>query len=289
VPLDQIDVEGGPAVLPRAVPAGELGDLLMLPDEVPDGMRVALAKGWRVPGDCPDGPLLSLVSDGDDGTIDATIRLLGPYRGFKVPAFVGAQSFEPVPLRGGQAWVTYVPYPEQPLTVISWTDPDGVSWLLEGQDAGEPTLLAVAEALVLDAQSSPPATLPDAAVPAGWSVTWRAPDPPTSLPEARDDVTGWAVDVHGPDDSWADNCSVSVTSTTAADAPVVAGASPGDRRTTVHGQDALMLDRISVRWNEPSGAAVSVWCLPGYDGILDLAESLAPAAPDDPRIPPGGG
>ena len=42
-------------------------------------------------------------------------------------------------------------------------------------------------------------------------------------------------------------------------------------------------------WNEPSGARVTVSCLPGYDGIVDLAESLAPAAPDDPRIPHGGG
>jgi hypothetical protein len=61
---------------------------------------------------------------------------------------------------------------------------------------------------------------------------------------------------------------VSVTSTTAVDRPA-----------TVDGQDALVVDGIYVRWNEPSGTRVAVWCLPRYDGMVDLAESL----------PPGGG
>ena len=149
------------------------------------------------------------------------------------------------------------------------------------------TLRAVAEALVLDAGSSPPADLPAEAVPPGWTVRWLAREALTSVPGARDDVTGWAVDVRGPASS---GCAIWVRRTTAADPPVVGGTSPGDRLTTVHGQEAVVYPGLQVRWDEPSGARVSVWCLlPALDDIVDLADSLAPVALDDPRIPPGGG
>jgi hypothetical protein len=95
----------------------------------------------------------------------------------------------------------------------------------------------------------------------------------------------WFVDVARP----GGGCAVLVRSAMAPLPPVISEATPGERWAVVHGQAALVTDRVYVAWNELSGARVTVSCLPGYDGILDLAESLAPVAPDDPRIPPGGG
>ncbi len=97
----------------------------------------------REPGWCP-ATLLSLDRVGGDGTIDGAIRLLGPYRPFDFPHYSGVDRFTPIRLRGGEAWLTHVPYPTMSLTALSWTDARGASWLLEGQDADEATLRSVA-------------------------------------------------------------------------------------------------------------------------------------------------
>lgn len=282
IPGNHIAIDPSPA---QSLSLAEASDLLVLPSALPEGVTIVDAAAWHEPGSCPAGPLLSLDRLTGDGTIDASIKLMGPYAAFEMPLYTSVESYEPITIRGGDGRLTHAADVGMQLTVATWTDGSGASWLLEGQNADDATVQAVAEALVLDTRGSPPADLPDAAVPAGWTVGWRAPSPPASAPGAQDDVRGWSVFLRTGDGG----CSVSVSSTMAADPPSVAQATPDERRTRVRGQDALVLDRVSVRWNEPSGARVSVWCLPGYDGIVDLAESLAPVASDDPRIPLGAG
>jgi hypothetical protein len=289
-PLDEADayeVSEGYFVYADPIPFEEANGLLFLPTDLPEGLEITEASAWRYDSRCPDGPLLALQAAGGDSTVDATIKLLGPYsEPFDGPHYSDGQTSAATRLRGVAATRITVPRlqgydGEETLLAFTWTDATGATWLLESQNVDEATLRSVGEALLLDPSSAPPADIPVEALPAGWDLTWRFPTLPTSLDAIDPETTSWNVELGEPPGG----CSLRFASTSAAEAPERAFAGPDHEVVTVRGQDGLKVGDRSLRWNEPSGASVLLYCGTETEGLVAMAESLEPIEPDDPRLP----
>ena len=163
--------------VPEPVSPEQLDGLRLVPTTLPDGIVVDAARPVRQgTGTCVDvDPALVLRADNGDRTVEAEIRLEGPFG----EPYRGADdvALEPTQLRGRRASRTLNPTAPGSYSGFTWTEDDGTSWLLTGVGVDEAVLRGVAEALVLQGSPSsdePVADLPDDDVPDGFEVTWQA-------------------------------------------------------------------------------------------------------------------
>jgi hypothetical protein len=235
----------------------------------------------RLTTECPTpDPALALVRTGADGRVAGSLLVHGPFDGW-------AHLPEPptaTMVRGVDAgiWV----YDDAGIRQVDlvWTETDGASWWVVADGLDEAETRAIAEALVLDSRhgSGPAGSIPADQLPAGWEVVWQAPDTPEV---ERPDHLTWSVATTD------ERCGVGVTERPSAAPANAVLVEAGTERLTVRGNDAIAvpeLDGVQVlRWSEPSGIDVDVWCRdrPLAD-IRQLAESLELVAADDPRLPP---
>jgi hypothetical protein len=273
-------------------PVDDAAGLLFLPTHLPDGLAPTVASAWRDEPGCPNDPVLALENDsadGDDTTVDATIKLLGPYGApLDDLSYGDAQTTTPTRLRHADATLVTLaprtdPTGDHSLVAFTWTDAAGASWLLEGLDVDEATLRAVAGALRLDASSTPPADIAPSDLPAGWQLTWRSPIVPTRIDRVRPATISWNLELGRPPGG----CRLWFEPTAPDEAPERALAYPGQRLTTVRGQAALEVPGFGLRWIEPRGVRVRISCQVDTDQLPQLAGSLQPVDADDPRLPVG--
>lgn len=263
------------------VAVGEVDDLRLLPTWLPAGVELESVAARRIATECPTpDPALALLRTGADGRVDGSLLLHGPFDGW------ASLPDEPTPtqVRGVDAgiWV----YDDAGIRQVDlvWTEADGASWWIVADGLDEAQARTIAEALVLDSRlgSGPAGSIPADQLPPGWEVTWQAPDTPEVEPPAR---LVWSVDAAD------DRCGVEVTERPGAAPATAVLVETGAELVTVRGQDAMALPELDdmqiLRWSEPSGIDIGVWCrdVPLTD-IRQLAESLELVAADDPRLPP---
>jgi hypothetical protein len=286
------ETAGVPPEGSSALALHDAAGLIFLPSDVPDGLEITGTSAWRDRARCPDDPVLTLQADGGDDTLDATIKLVGPYREPLLHLiYDDRQTTAATRLRGVDATrITLSPMAsfagEDTLIAFTWTDTAGASWLLEGIDVEEATLRAVAEAAQLDASSTPPVPPADIAatdLPAGWELTWRSPARPTPGDGPPPSTTSWNLDLG----SAPDGCSLWTEETTPNAPPELAAAYPGQRMITIHGQPALLFAGHTLQWIEPTGVRIKIYCGAPTDGLVAMSESLQPVDADDPRLPAG--
>jgi hypothetical protein len=298
-PGEQADFYG-PTPLPKAdVP----DELRLLPEWTPTDGRVTVAQGndWTDP--CPDtAPVpressLVLVSGDADGNGDAdtTIRLDGPLpRPLDDRIGLSRTATE---LRGGPALL--VQSDGIGSLLFAWTGPDGWSWMLTGMGGvDEPTLRAVAEALVLNSQPADDeavASLDPAMVPAGFQIAWQTTGTPTPAPTSS---LKWSVQVGGTISANQSGIECFL------DVEPASGRSPlGDEvgitgtAAQVNGGFALWGTSVAgpgtaLSWYPSPDVVATAGCVDhDHGGTLDqetivrLAESVVPVAADDPRLP----
>lgn len=291
---------------PTPVPQADVPDELRLfPEWTPtDGqVTVAQGSGWDDP--CPDtAPVpressLVLVSGDADGNGDADtqIRLDGP---LPRPLDDGiGLSRTATELRGGPA--VLVQSDGIGSLLLAWTDPDGWSWELTGMGGvDEPTLRAVAEALVLTSQPAddePVAGLDPTMVPAGFRVAQQTIGTPAPAPTSW---VKWSLEIGGNPggNETGIKCYMEVQ-------PVAADSRLEDRvgvsgtPAEVNGEFALWGSSIAgpgtaLYWHVSPTAVATLGCVdwdqPGLalldrETIVRMAESVVPVAADDPRLP----
>jgi hypothetical protein len=315
-PLADLDCTTGPddeggLVVPTPVP----------PDEVPDEMRVL--PGWT-PGDQPItvasgsnehyetdcGPIaelqttLGLQTVGPDGIVTGTVMLDGPYSTPDSPTMGVART--PTQVRGQDA--TLVDPTAGDDLVLEWREPDGGHWELWAYGVDEATARNITEALELDSSppvGEPPAQLPEAALPPGFSITEQAPTVPAAVP-ASGTMSQWTVVVgqsSAPQTGIVCHLMVNEADFGAAGGvgsrPVTVGGNPGRWGTMfgpMPGNDPDPERWMSLSWELAPGLLATTDCSDWTDGdgrtlpfdtVLRFAESLQPVAPDDPRLPPG--
>lgn len=318
-PMSCLDAEAlqrsdfaGPTPIPRAdVPEYMRVIPTVLPDDAPP---IGIAQGSVYdlePIDC--GPVadfadtLLLMADGPDG-VEATLRLAGPYSTPSGP--LGMSYATESTLRGRPA--TMAVNGDAELVVFVWTEPDGGSWDIRAEGMDEAGVRAVAEALRLDSSpdpGQPPAEIPPESLPAGFRVAWQAPTVPGPAPEVTDETT-WVVQVgESRDPSTGFMCQLDVRRREGAGEIGEVTMGVGDRLVTVAGRDAVWGPLMGVSpSSRPEGVPANdlTWGLSddlmahlacGYwDGpnegtlpleqMIEIAESVEPVAPDDPRLPP---
>ena len=281
-PLLCPDLAGSPTS--TEIPGSEADPVRYLPSVLPGDREITDAKAWRSPGECADGPLLVLQADGGDATVEATMALHGPYDGPLTDWSFGDTS-ETTELRGVTArqWTRALDGQGNTATTFVWTDAAGATWWLHGMVVDAATLRQVAESLVLDGAGTPPVELPEAAVPAGYEVVWRADVLPATLDPVGTETLWWIVTFGSPGP---DGCSLRVNTVAPGASPHAATVTAGQERRTIRGQEALTYPG-SISWEEPTGVRMMLVCPYGtdVDTMAQVAESLAPVAPDDPRLP----
>jgi hypothetical protein len=302
-PSDPGTVRGVSA--PTPLPKEEVPDeLRVLPEWTPDNQPVTVAQGntWTDP--CPDtapfprDPSLVLVSAdaNGDGAADAQIRLDGPMpRPLGDGIGLGRTDTE---LRGGPALLVHSDGIGS--LMLAWTDPDGWSWELTGMGGvDEPTLMAVAEALVLTSQPAddePVAGLDPTMVPAGFRVAQQTIGTPAPVPTSW---VKWSVEIGGNPggNETGIKCYMEVQ-------PVAPGSRLEDRvgvsgtPAEVNGEFALWGSSIAgpgtaLYWHPSPSVLATAGCVdwdhPGttldQETIVRLAESVVPVTADDPRLP----
>ena len=292
----------GPTPLPKVeVP----DDLRVLPAWTPSDGPVTVAQGNRWTDPCPDtapiprGPALLLVSgDGDgNGEADAQIRLNGPMpRPLSDRLGLSRTATE---LRGGPALL--VQSDGIGSLLLAWTDPDGWSWDLTGMGGvDEPTLRAVAEALVLTSQPAhdeAAASLDPAVVPAGFRVARQTIGPPEPAPTTW---VNWSVQIGGNNGANQSGiqCFLEVQYVSG-DAPLSESVGISGTPAEVNGEFALWGSSVAgpgtaLRWHLSPTVVATAGCVdwdrPGLTTldqatIERLAESVVPVSADDPRLP----
>jgi hypothetical protein len=288
-----------PVTAGEEVPEAELGEpsasvppqaaesLLYLPTDLPEGLEITEVAAWSdQQGWCPEGPLLALQADGGDATVDATIRVLGPFDDQYVRSYSRPEGTEQIetPTRVRDVDATRITVPQgggSTLTAFTWTDPAGVGWIVEGREVDEAILRDVVEGLVLDFSGTPPADLPAEAVPSGWELTWRSPTPLTADEAAWDPHTWWYVNLG----QTSEGCTFRFRTATADEPPVTAVVGVGEELTSVRGHEARRGDGY-LEWSESDGVRVELYCGAETADLVRIAESLEKVTPDDPRIAP---
>ena len=278
-------------------------ELRLFPEWTPTDGNVTVAQGSSWDDPCPDtAPVpressLVLVS-GDaegNGEADAKVSLDGP-----LPRPLGdgiGLSRTATELRGGPA--VLVQSDGVGSLLFAWTDPDGWSWMLTGMGGvDEPTLRAVAEALVLNSQPADGeavAGLDPAMVPAGFQIAWQTTGTPTPAPTSS---LKWSVQVGGTISANQSGveCFLEVEP--------AAGRSPledlvGVTGTAgqVNGGFALWGTSVAgpgtaLSWYPSPDVVATAGCIDHDHGntldqetIVRLAESVVPVAAGDPRLP----
>lgn len=266
--------EPGEAAVPR-----------LMPDWLPPGLEVGHAWARAELTDrrtCPAVPTaLVALRHGDGGEVSAAVRVTGPspepFRRYSGP------SYEPVAVRADDgAELVRFPAVDASILQVQWTEPDGTSWSMTSQGLDTAGLLAVAANLELRGlNGSPVARLPEP-VDAVEEV-WRLEELPGELPSEEpfwhvviDDGQTLSIDVSRPLVPW----------------PAISEITgPGSTLLEVRGHTAVAFDNGSASsvwlvWDEEPGLRVSVSGTLDLETLKHIAESLAPAAPDDPRISP---
>ncbi|HZM29828.1 MAG TPA: hypothetical protein VFB77_05030 [Acidimicrobiales bacterium] len=302
----------GPTTIPRAdVP----DDMRVIPTVLPDDAPpISVARGSYYdlePSDC--GPVaayddtLKLTADGPDG-VAAVLRVAGPY---STPSgSLGLSYAVESTLRGQPATMAVNGVSE--FVIFTWTEPDGGSWEIRAEGMDEAGVRAVAEALQLDSSpqpGQPPAQIPPESLPAGYRVASQAPTVPGPAPEVADEMT-WVVQVgESGDPSTGFMCQLDVRRRPGMGEIDESSTGFGDQRVTVAGRDALWGPLMGVNpasrppgvpakdltWGLSEDTVAHLAC--GYwdgpnpgtlplDRMIEIAESLQPVAPDDPRLPP---
>lgn len=261
---------------------GEAGVPRLMPAWLPPGLDVGKAWARALLTDrrtCPAvSTALVAVRRGDGGGVSAGVRLEGPsperYRRYDGP------SYDPVTVRGDDDAVL-VRFPvDASILQVQWTEPDGTSWSMSSQGLDSATLLAITASLELRGSGgSPVAQLrePVAAVEEIWRLEHLPSEPPAEQPF-------WHVAV---DDG--QTLSIDVTRPLVPSPAISAVTAPGSTTLEVRGHPAVAFDNGSASalwlvWDEEPGLRVTVSGSLDLDTLVRIAESLAPAAPDDPRI-----
>jgi hypothetical protein len=279
----------GPGDASVPLPAASAEDLLFLPTVLPPGLEITAASAWGGDATCAADPLLALQTDGGDGTIDGTIKVLGPFGDPVEQHYQDDQVATPTRVRGVAATAITVTSTggfagDQTLLAFTWTDAAGASWLVESIDVDETTVRAVTEALLLDptgVPGRPPADIPADALPQGWEQTWRAPTLPTAV-DADEPQEWWIVELG----ATSSGCILQFRSGSPADAPVRAFSGPGEQLVTVRGQEARRFGDHDLAWTEPGDIHVTAFCDAATPNLVAVAESLQHVSPTDPRLGP---
>jgi hypothetical protein len=213
--------------------------------------------------------------------IDATITLEGPsplpYRRYNGPSFV------PVSVRGVDGDLVRFPTldPAAALLELRWTEPGGGSWLLRTSHLREEELRAVAERLVLSTDVD---ALPASAewLPTGFEVTYQRNHPIAAWPHEQ---LWWHATI-----SDGKTLSIEVRHDIPDDPPisrVIAGAT-GVHLLSIRGHQAVATTEGGVirdlSWLERRGVQISLSGQLDLATLIRIAESLEPAAANDPRI-----
>jgi hypothetical protein len=256
----------------------------LMPDWLPPGLEVGHAWARAELTDrrtCPAVPTaLVAVRHGDGGVVSAAVRVEGPspepYRQYSGP------SYEPVIVRmDDEAQLVRFPV-DASILQVQWTEPDGTSWSMTSQSLDAATLLAVAANLELRGLSgSPVARLPEPvdAIEEVWRLEQLPGEPPSEEPF-------WHVVI---DDG--QTLSIDVSRPLVPSPAISAVAGPGSTLLEVRGHPAVAFDNGSASsvwlvWDEEPGLRVSLSGSLDLETLKHIAESLAPAPPDDPRISP---
>lgn len=290
----------GPTPVPKSdVPEG----LRLFPEWTPTDGRVTVAQGTEWTDPCPDtapAPLdssLVLVSGDADGNgePESQIRLDGPMARPIGDDF--GLSRTATELRGGPA--VLVQSDGLGSLLFAWTDPDGWSWMLAGTGGvDEPTLRAVAEALVLNSQPTDDeavAGLDPTMVPAGFQIARQTIGTPTPAPTTS---LKWEVQVGGVIDANQTGIECFLEFEPAS------GRTPLEELVGVTGTAAQVNGGFALWGTSVAGPGTALSWYPSPDvvatagcvdhdhgGTLDretivrLAESVVPVAADDPRLP----
>lgn len=272
---------------PEVVPAAELGDLRLLPTTLPEGIAIDVARSVRLrTGECVEvDPALVLRADGGDRTVEAEIRLEGPfaepYRG------TDGVAMEPTQVRGRDAARTFDDTAPQSSTGLTWTEADGASWLLTGVGVDDATLRGVAEGLALQSEPSDAEPVADVTgtLPAGLEVTWQAAGVPSVEAATR---LEWNVTTTPPVPA---GCQLTLT-TTARRAPQgnLGSAAPGIQayhEIPVRDTDGFAVEQhgeVFLYWQEAPGVAGFLRCAGDVQTAVDVADSLVAVGPEDPLI-----
>jgi hypothetical protein len=270
------DPSGQPPA-PDALPDDEVSDLQLTPTWLPGDEEVEDSHGERIhrcPGLDDVEPVLVIRAMSGDDTIDAVVRVRGPFSSHgSRPAdeeLSGGSSYTEV--RGTRAHVKVVGANQR----LTWTEPDDLTWVLSGAGVDTPTLREVAEGLELDgtpASGGSFASLPAEDVPSGFEPVWQAsasqrPEEPSST------VRAWVVD--------GDACQVRFEERPGNATYAAIGGRPGDRLVSgEEGAAGWLTAPGTLRWdagNQVLGVA-SCESSPGLGDPSAAAQLVASTTP----------
>jgi hypothetical protein len=255
----------------------------LMPEWLPPGLEVGHAWARAVIAEhltCPPVPTaLVALRPGDGGAIAAAVRVRGPsaepFRQYE------ALAYEHVTVRTDEG-AQLVRFPADPSFLqAQWTEPDGTSWSMIGHGVDSTTLLAVAEDLDLQGSGGTPVAHLRRPVD-GLEEVWNLDELPGELPPGE---PYWHVSI---DDG--QTLSIDVSRPLVPTPAISVADVPGARLVEVRGHTAVAVTEGSpfgvwLTWDEEPGLRVSISGSLDLDTLVRIAESLAPAAPDDQRIP----
>ena len=295
---DAGSTDPGATTDPAAVP----DEMRLLPTWVPAGVP-ELSVHAHARAEVPEGcetmspPLRpALVLGGPEGE---TISLLGPLA--RSTGLDGGGAGRVADVQGQPGRLVRTDVNDEP--VLIWAGADGWWWELWslglGPD-GEGVLASVADALVLDSSpegDEPGATLPDAAIPAGFVVN---PPADTSAMPATPGGASWMVSARHREGGVGVQCYLEVDELDGelSDSAAVGAEPAGD----VGGHPALWVPvagtptagQVDLLWSPASGVRAVARCFDedldgsqpsSRDDILQFARSVEQVAADDPRLP----
>jgi hypothetical protein len=252
--------------------------LLMLPTD----QRVMSAyMETRAPGCLPSHVALTLLRQSGK-LVTAGVVLEGPDAPTAVEQGYGepGQYAETIlhPRVDGETATAY--YDKGHATVF-WAGPGGARWFLRARGINADALKSLLARLRLDARSGT-ATLPDASA-AGWQVAPPAPDPAV-------DLSGWFISQWRPAGCPASRTASCETSLTVRPGPdrqdQNAAVLPDARMISLGGRPGVLAFHGSYLVWQPTPGVTAILAVGAGQAsqILELAASIQPIAPTDPRL-----
>jgi len=185
--------------------------------------------------------------------------------------FRGEQGLRSVQLRGTTAEL--LPLPGN--LMLSWTEPDGTRWVVQGSGLDQAAIVATLDDLVLQGTSVEPAS-----VPAPWQQS--------HLPDAASPYSDWTWQVeYGPSGYTQDAPGIRLGVGPLVE-PIATGVARGADLytfTRVNGHPATFFTDLGgcVRWDE-ADLSYGVCGSQDMDLLVDLAEQVEHVATTDPRL-----
>lgn len=241
--------------------------------------------------------VLAKFDDTDPSRVERAVALIGPSP-LRFNVSVDGPVYERVELRGTEG--TLIRYPSGPMRApewaqptgppfadqigLTWTEGDGTSWLLNGNDVSAEELIDLANRLALKGAAETPASL--TSVSDGFEVVYQRTRRPAPLPAER---PVWNVDAVAERGEGAYHIWVYTTAPDATSLSALAGANV--RVVTLRGHRAVATQSTSpegssatLLWDEAPGVQIEMSGPGDLDTLMRIAESLTHVPPDDPRI-----